>query len=186
MEPQQWRVESLENEKVKLKLLGEDDFEVLYQVAADPAVWVEHPISDRYKREVFQAYFEQAIASTAAFLVIDKLTNQIIGCTQFHDYSPPDSSVAIGFTFLSRAFWGKKYNLSSKRLLLEFAFQFVNKVYFLAGASNFRPQMTLVKLGARLDGEVNFKNGDKNIRQFRYVIYKADWRIPSSRMWNND
>ena len=35
----------LENENVKLLPLQEDDFEVLYQVASDPLIWEQHPLS---------------------------------------------------------------------------------------------------------------------------------------------
>lgn len=173
-ELQIWRPDHLENEMLRLRLLKREDFEDLFKVASDPAVWVEHPISDRYKRGVFQSYFDQAMSSTAAFLIIDKATEEIIGCTRFHDYSASDSSVAIGFTFLARAYWGKEFNRSSKRLLMDFAFTLVDKVFFLVGANNVRPQMTLKKLGARLDGEVEYKH-DKSIQQFKYVILKKDW-----------
>jgi hypothetical protein len=43
----------LSNEKVRLQLLVENDFEALYQVASDPLIWEQHPNKERYKREVF-------------------------------------------------------------------------------------------------------------------------------------
>lgn len=173
---QQWRPHELEDELVKLRLLQQSDFEDLFQVASDPAIWREHPISNRYQRDVFQRYFDLAISSTAAFLVIEKTTGQIIGCTVLHDHSPQDSSIAIGFTFLARKYWGRNFNLASKKLLINYAFQFVHNVSFLAGVDNIRPQITLQKLGARLSGQVDFKNGDQIISQNKYVISKKDWK----------
>jgi N-acetyltransferase len=59
----------LKNEKVVLTPLVEDDFERLFQVAGDPLIWEQHPNPDRFKREVFQKYFEGAIQSEGAFLI---------------------------------------------------------------------------------------------------------------------
>ncbi len=96
----------LENENVKLLPLQEDDFEVLYQVASDPLIWEQHPNKDRHKREVFQTFFEGAIASKGAFLIIDKKKNNIIGSTRFYDYNDTDRSLLIGYTFYGRNYWG--------------------------------------------------------------------------------
>lgn len=43
----------LENDKVLLIPLKEEDFEELYKVASDAEIWKQHPNKDRYQREVF-------------------------------------------------------------------------------------------------------------------------------------
>lgn len=177
---QKLRVETLEDGIVKLKLLKKSDFETLFDVASDPEVWLEHPIKDRYKREVFQIYFDQALSASAAFLIIDKTTDKVVGCTMFHDYNSIDSSVAIGFTFLSRQYWGSGFNRYSKKIMLEFAFKLVNKVFFYIGENNIRPQFAVKKLGAILDGKVDYTHGERKIETLRYVIWKGFWEITSS------
>ena len=62
----------LENDFVQLIPLEESDFESLYSVASDPEIWEQHPNKDRYKREIFQNFFQGAIESKGAFKIIDK------------------------------------------------------------------------------------------------------------------
>src|SRR5215212_7131768 len=104
-----WQPDNLEDNIVKLKPLSESDFEDLFEVASDPLIWEQHPSKDRYKREVFQTYFDGAISSKTAFLILDKSCDKIIGCTRYYDCKPENSSIAIGFTFLSRQYWGGLY-----------------------------------------------------------------------------
>src|SRR2546430_3232874 len=44
----------------------------LFEAAGDPLIWEQHPENDRYKREVFQRYFDGAIESKGAFAVIER------------------------------------------------------------------------------------------------------------------
>lgn len=91
---------------LKLKPLEDSDFEGMFQAAADPEIWGGHPARDRYKREVFEAYFASLLATKKALTVIDIASGDIVGTSSY--YTPPDlpNSIAIGFTFLVRAKWG--------------------------------------------------------------------------------
>ncbi len=139
---------TLLNGLVLLQPLKESDFEDLFNVASDPLIWEQHPNSDRYKRDVFQKYFNGAIESNGAFLILDKNNNSIIGCTRFYEYNEEDSSVAIGFTFIDRAHWGIGYNSAIKKLMIDYAFQSVKNIYFHVGLTNYRSQKAVEKLGA--------------------------------------
>jgi hypothetical protein len=59
---------------------------------------------------------------------------------------------------------------------MDHAFQFVENIFFLVGKDNIRPQITLKKLGARLNCQVDYKHGDQNIPQFQYLITRDDWK----------
>lgn len=166
----------LENENVKLLPLQEDDFEVLYQVASDPLIWEQHPNKDRHKREVFQTFFEGAIASKGAFLIIDKKKNNIIGSTRFYDYNDTERSLLIGYTFYGRNYWGSAYNPQVKKLMLDYAFQFADKVYFHIGALNIRSQKAIERLGAIKVREISIAyHGEPEKMNFEYVIEKQNW-----------
>jgi N-acetyltransferase len=147
-----WQPIDLKNEWVELTPLTETDFEELYAVAKDPLVWKQHPNPDRYKRDVFQTYFQGAIESAGAFLIKDS-TRNAIGCTRFYDHVPEKKEVKIGYTFFSRDCWGKPFNQSTKSLMLQYAFQFVDDVIFHVGANNFRSQKAMEKMGALRIGE---------------------------------
>ena len=171
-----WQPENLEDNIVKLIPIAESDFENIFKVASDPLIWEQHPTKDRYKREVFQLYFDGAISSKTAFLIIDKSSDKIIGSTRYYDYKPENSSIAIGFTFLSREYWGGLYNKSSKRLLLDYAFRFVDKVYFHIGATNLRSQLATMKIGATKVNEVYIDHHGQNQLHYEYLIQKQEWK----------
>jgi RimJ/RimL family protein N-acetyltransferase len=147
-----WQPLNLKNEWVELTPLTETDFEELYAVAKDPLVWEQHPNPDRYKRDVFQTYFQGAIESKGAFLIKDS-TGNAIGCTRFYDHVPEKKEVKIGSTFFSRDCWGKPFNQSTKSLMLQYAFQFVHDVIFHVGANNIRSQKAMEKMGALRIGQ---------------------------------
>src|SRR5690349_13961787 len=120
----------LENDKVILYPLQAEDFEALYNVASDPGIWEQHPNKDRWKKEVFQTFFNGAIQSKGAFKIVDKGTMEIAGSTRLYDYNEEENSILIGYTFFARRFWGKGINRSVKTLMLDYVFRFVSKVYF--------------------------------------------------------
>jgi len=165
--------ENLQNELVTLVPLEEKDFESLFQIASDPLVWEQHPNKLRYQRAVFQNYFEGAIQSKGAFLILETKTNESIGSSRFYDYDKKDNSIIIGYTFIGRNFWGKEYNKSLKKLMLDYAFQYVDKVYFHIGAQNIRSQKAIEKIGAiKIDEQEVTYYGEDSKLNFIYVINK--------------
>ncbi|MBS7231437.1 GNAT family N-acetyltransferase [Flavobacterium psychroterrae] len=169
--------EILEDEITKLIPLRESDFDELYKVASDPLIWEQHPMKDRYKIEVFKPFFDAAIDSKSSFLILDKKTNEIIGNTRFYDYNPEKSSVAIGFTFIGRKFWGGLYNKSNKKLLIDYAFQHLDSVFFHIGADNIRSQKAVEKLGAVKINEMNVTSNGIDIPHFEYELKAANYKL---------
>ena len=146
---------TLENDFVQLLPLDNNDFEQLFAVASDPKIWEQHPNKDRYKREVFENFFQGAMESGGAFKIIEKNTGEVAGSTRFYDYNTEDNSIFIGYTFYGTKFWGSKLNPQVKKLMLDHIFQFVDKVNFHVGKDNIRSQRAMEKLGAKKVNEVN-------------------------------
>ena len=146
---------TLENENVKLVPLNPNDFEELFSVASDPKIWEQHPNKDRYQRELFEKFFQGAIESKGAFKIMDKSSNEVAGSTRFYDYNQDDNTIFIGYTFYATKFWGSKLNPQVKKLMLDYIFQFVDKVNFHVGKDNIRSQKAMEKLGAKKVDEVN-------------------------------
>ena len=69
----------LAGEHVQLRPLRATDYDAVYAVASDPEIWSMHPFPDRYKSEVFLAFFADAIESGGAFAIIHNATGEIIG-----------------------------------------------------------------------------------------------------------
>lgn len=137
----------LQNHLIKLVPLQETDFEELYSVANDELLWEQHPNKLRYQKPVFKNFFEGAIQSKGAFFIRDAKTNEPIGSSRFYDFNPENKSILIGYTFIGRKFWAKGYNKELKKLMMDYAFQFVNTIYFHIGANNIRSQKAMEKIG---------------------------------------
>src|SRR5690349_25103723 len=91
----------LKGELLELRPLRPDDWDALYAVASDPLIWAQHPASDRYKPEVFRAFFDDALGSGGALVAIDNATGAVIGSSRFHDHDAAASEVEIGWSFLA-------------------------------------------------------------------------------------
>jgi N-acetyltransferase len=167
---------TLENEQLILLPLQEDDFDALYAVASDPDIWKQHPNKDRWKREVFQTFFEGAMQSKGTFKIIDKATGDIMGSTRFYDYNEQENSILIGYTFYATRFWGKGINHTVKTMMLDYIFQFVSKVYFHIGAENLRSQIAISRLGVTKVSELEITYfGEAPKMNFVYELISVDW-----------
>ena len=163
----------LKGELIELRPLAPGDWHEFFAVASDPLIWEQHPESDRYKEEVFKVFFEDALRSGGAFIVIDTQTQQIIGSTRFHGYDPEKSEVEIGWTFPARKYWGGRYNAEMKQLMLRHAFKFVENVVFFVGENNIRSQKATEKIGAAKSGTAKRVYGNRPASlNLRYLIKK--------------
>ena len=167
---------TLENELITVVPLKAKDFEKLYAVASDQLIWEQHPNKDRYKREVFENFFKGAMESKGAFIIYHKATGNVVGSSRYYELNEENNSVAIGYTFIGRDFWGKGYNATLKKLMLDYAIQFVDKVILHIGATNFRSQKATEKLGAVKISEIEVAYYGEPVKwNFVYQIDKAKW-----------
>jgi RimJ/RimL family protein N-acetyltransferase len=160
----------LKSEILEVRPLHADDFDELYAVASDPLIWEQHPNTDRYKPDVFRKFFDEALASGGAFVVLDRKTGRVIGSSRFHCYDLERSEVEIGWTFLARSHWGGVYNGELKRLMMSHAFKFVDNVIFFIGSTNVRSQRALEKLGGV---RIGTKSDPNNRESFIYRIARS-------------
>ena len=169
----------LENDRVMLHLIGEEDFEELYAVASDPLIWEQHPNRDRWKKEVFRNFFEGALATGSAYRIVDKASNKTAGCTRFYDYDEKSDTIHVGYTFYGRDWWGTGLNRSAKKLMLDYAFRYVERVCFHIGATNIRSQVAIMRLGARKTGELEIAYYGEPVRlNYVYEISKTSFQPP--------
>ena len=135
----------LSSDLLVLRPLRPNDFEALYAVAKDPLIWTQHPEPTRYERGVFEMFFRTALTCTGALVAIDPTDETIIGSSRFDRYDEKRGEVEIGWTFLSRSYWGGKYNGEMKRMMLEHAFGCVRTVLFVIGCRNLRSRRAVEK-----------------------------------------
>ena len=163
-------------ELLHLRPLRPDDWEALFAVASDPLIWAVHPARDRYTEPVFRQFFRDALDSGGALVAIDAATGKIIGSSRYNwtdlpapalrpsarsrpglgeggKVGPSDETRAeleIGWSFLARTYWGGVYNREMKRLMLDYAFQFVDRVIFVVGVDNIRSRKAMLNIGGVL------------------------------------
>ena len=153
----------LRGELLELRPLRADDFEALFQVAADPLIWEQHPERNRYQEAMFRAFFEEALRSGGALVAVDRANGHIIGSSRYHGYDAERSVIEIGWSFLARAYWGGRYNGEMKRLMLEHAFRSVQRVIFVIGPDNRRSQRAVEKIGGVRAGTTADAHGRERV-----------------------
>ncbi|GAB5349775.1 GNAT family N-acetyltransferase [Alteriqipengyuania sp. 357] len=177
----------LEGDRYQLRPLAGDDWDALYAIASDPGVWEQHPMTDRWQEDVFRAFFDDALAKGGALAIVDKGKidsgeGAIIGSSRFQALKSAEedeeeqSWVEIGWTFLSRSYWGKGANREVKRLMLAHALASVERVDFRVGEANWRSRIALEKIGAIRTRRTELsKHRGKRVLHIVYAITRADF-----------
>jgi len=158
-----------------LRPLATADFDALHAAANDPLIWEQHPEYDRWTLPVFRRYFDGAIASGGAFAVVERASARVVGSSRYEHLDTAKSEVEIGWSFLERRLWGGEPNREMKALMLEHAFRFVARVYFVVGKDNVRSQRALRKIGARFVGPTG---DDARDHRVVFEITRATYQDP--------
>jgi RimJ/RimL family protein N-acetyltransferase len=137
----------LKGKLLELRPLRASDFDDIYAVARDPLIWEQHSDKDRCHQERFRIFFREALDSGGALIASDTRDGRIIGSSRFYGFDEGRSEVEIGWSFLARSHWGGQYNGEMKRLMLEHAFRFADRVIFVIGPHNHRSRRAVEKIG---------------------------------------
>jgi RimJ/RimL family protein N-acetyltransferase len=129
-----------------------------------------HPEKTRYQRDMFRKFFDKGLESHGALLALDTVTGQVLGSSRFSNLDLEKSQVEVGYTFLSRNCWGLGFNREMKKLMLTYAYQYVNRAVFYIGEENVRSRKAVEKIGAVLHERIP-SQPPLNVP---YVVYKLD------------
>ena len=156
---------NFEDNELVIEQLQKEEFNDLYNIAKDPEIWKQHHENDRWKKEKFSTFFKNGIESKfGVYKIISKNNKEIIGSSRFYSLDQKEKSIRIGFTFISTKYWGTSTNFKIKKLMIDYAFKFLDKIYFDIGENNFRSRKAVEKLGAAF-----FSSDDKGM-----VVYKLN------------
>jgi RimJ/RimL family protein N-acetyltransferase len=133
----------LEDERVLLRPIREDDFDHLLSFSLDqPDIWYYGLVTAAGK-ENLRKYIDDAVRNTRekkeyAFIVYDKKSNRYAGSTRFYDIQQPYSTVQLGYTWYGKEFQRTGLNRHCKLLLLTYVFEEwgMERLEFRADASN--------------------------------------------------
>jgi len=168
---------TLHSSKLYLRPLHKNDFQELYRCGGDKRVWQGHPNSNRFQKQEFKKWFQQAIECEHALTIHKAQSNSIIGSTRFYFEPTLANSVCIGFTFLDFKYWGGNTNWQLKTLMLNHAFKSFDSVWFHISPNNIRSQHATKKIGALFIKEkrASIANGPETLWQF-YKLEKKNWQ----------
>lgn len=148
----------LEGTAIELVPLEKEHFEELYIAAADKELWELLP-ADCSDRTVFHNTYEFALneretGNQYPFVIRHKETQKLIGSTRFFEIYPADKKLEIGWTWITKEFWGTSINPECKLLLLTFCFEILktNRVQLRTKDNNFRSRKAIEKIGGVFEG----------------------------------
>lgn len=148
----------LESGRVLLQPLEIKDESALQEIANDDNLWI-YGLQDLSKPGELNKYIHSAIADrekgiTAVWVIIDKRTDKIAGCTRLADLSWNDERGQIGWTWIGRDFHGNGLNKEMKFLILTYGFEVLklNRIEFKADERNHQSRQALLGIGATREG----------------------------------
>lgn len=174
----------LETPRVILRLMQPADKESLAAIAGPQEIWTYFTF-ELNKEEELQRWMgiaaqERADGKRMPFVIIDKTTGAICGCTSFGNISFYDKRIEIGWTWLGTASIGSGVNHHAKFILLTYAFEALGfeRVEIKTDNLNERAKKALVHIGAREEGVLKshmlMPHGRRRDSVY-YGIVREDW-----------
>lgn len=157
--PEKFPNVTLEDERVLLRPLKENDYENLLPFALnEQGLWyyslVRADGEDGLRNYINIALNEKAAGKEFPFIVFDKKENAYAGSTRFYDINLPYKTIQLGYTWYGKKFHGTGLNKHCKFLLLQFAFEDLRleRVELRADARNERSIAAMKSIGCKTEG----------------------------------
>ncbi len=185
---------SLESERTLLRPLTKDDETELQEIANEESLWI-YGTSDLSKPGELKKYIATAIADRnsgvcAIWVIIDKKTGSIAGCTRLSEISWKDERGQIGWTWIGSDFQGSGLNRDMKFLILSYGFETLglNRIELKADERNHRSRQAILGIGATREGVLreHIKLHDGYIRNtVYYSILQSEWDTIKEQYFTN-
>jgi len=175
---------TLEGHGVRLEPLTLAHESGVRAAASDGALWelwyTSVPAPDVVAQYITTANEGMAAGHMLPWAVLDAASDEVIGCTRYHDIVPAVDRVEIGYTFYAQRVQRSHVNTACKLLLLGHAFDALGcaVVGLRTDNFNFRSQRAIEALGAKKDGVIrhHWPRRDGSIRDtVMYSILVAEW-----------
>ncbi|HEV8079288.1 MAG TPA: GNAT family protein [Chitinophagaceae bacterium] len=176
----------LEDDRVKLRLLREDDYNNLLPFSLhEPDTW-KYSLVGAEAEEGLKNYMNIALQAWQdekeyPFIVFDKRSNEYAGSTRFYDINEEFKTLQLGYTWYGEKFRGTGLNKHCKFLLLSFAFEQlgIERFELRADNNNERSIAAMKSIGCKVDGVLrsNMPTRNGNTRRDSIVlsILKNEW-----------
>ncbi|MHB8540019.1 MAG: GNAT family N-acetyltransferase [Candidatus Acidiferrales bacterium] len=182
---------TLEGAHVRLEPLQCTHSAALAEVGLDEDLWRWIPVPVKTPEEM-KAYVEAALAEQARgvslpFVLIEKASGKIIGCTRYANIDRAHRRVEIGWTWVATPWQRTRANTEAKYLLLRHAFETLRciRVELKTDSLNERSRAAILRVGAREEG--TFRNhmitASGRIRHTVYFsIVDSEWPAVKARL----
>ncbi|WP_160138305.1 GNAT family N-acetyltransferase [Chryseobacterium sp. c4a] len=182
---------TLEGTNVELIPLEKEHFEELFAAAADKDLWALIP-TDGTDRTIFYQNYELALSERETerqypFVIRHKETQKLIGSTRFFEIYPSDKKLEIGWTWITKEFWGTSINLECKLLLLTYCFEVLktNRVQLKTKDNNIRSRKAIEKIGGVFEGILRkdkIQNDGTTRNAAYYSILDDEWEAARQKI----
>ncbi|WP_299099798.1 GNAT family protein [uncultured Winogradskyella sp.] len=175
----------LENDRVLLIPFDNKRNEELKDIIFDKDIWEFMGMSINNEQGL-KNYISKTIKDKNnrlcyPFLIIDKETNKVAGCTRYGNVNSASKKCEIGWTWYGTEFQGTGLNKACKFELLKFGFETIGfrRIQFSTDQDNLRSQKAIENLGAQKEGV--FRNNyvasnGKSRNDVYYSIIKEEWK----------
>jgi N-acetyltransferase len=177
---------------VTLEPLAAGHREGLWLALADPAVWRWVRVDCSASRELFDHWFDEALAAMDArlelpFATIERETGHVIGTSRFLSLRPADRGGEIGWSLITPEHWGTGANSEAKLLMAGYAFDVLGcaRVEFKTDRLNDRARAALAAIPAEFEGIFRkhmLMAGGRWRDSAWYAIIDAEWPEVRARL----
>ena len=149
---------TLTGSKVILEPLSLEHLDGLISAVKDGELWnlwfTSIPAPEKAEEYIKTALGMRENAGAMPFIVRDRESNKIIGCTRYFNVDEVNQRLEIGYTWYSESYQRTAANTECKYLLLSHAFEKLDAiaVEFRTHWHNHKSRTAIARLGAKQDG----------------------------------
>lgn len=149
---------TLQGRTVRLEPMALKHVDALSEVGLEPELWRWTPTAVRatghMRTYVLTALEELRHGVSLPFVIIDLLSDRVIGSTRYANISPQHRRLEIGWTWLTPSHQRTRANTEAKLLLLTHAFEVLGamRVEFKTDVLNQKSRDALLRIGAVEEG----------------------------------
>ena len=149
---------TLTGSKVILEPLSLEHLDGLISAVKDGELWnlwfTSIPAPEKAEEYIKTALGMRENAGAMPFIVRDRESNKIIGCTRYFNVDEVNQRLEIGYTWYSESYQRTAVNTECKYLLLSHAFEKLDAiaVEFRTHWHNHKSRAAIARLGAKQDG----------------------------------
>lgn len=185
----------LENSKLILRPLVEEDYDQLLQFSLDePEIWKFNAFGadspENLKKYISTTLSNKYKETEYPFVVYDKQLGKLIGSTRFYAINSINKTLELGYTWYGKNYQGTHVNKNCKYLLLEFAFENLGfeRIGFKANNANKKSISAMKSIGCTEEGILRNFSLDSEGQRIDVIvlsILKDEWYNHVKSMLNS-